>query len=239
MEQFLARIGPRTRVVAFSWVQFQTGTVIDISAVVAAARRVHAWVVVDGIQGLGAMPFDFEASGVDAICGGTHKWLLGPLGLGFFALRHERIAELEPLLYGAFTYGTSEDAVDPTRRPRMDAKRFEPGTPLVLSAVPSAASLELLLEIGLDHVATEALTLRMIVEKEARTRGYGVRPHGSITSPIITIIPRTSPAALQTELSRRGISVAVRAGGLRISPHAHNEPRHIDALFAALDELDR
>ena len=139
-ESVLTAIGPQTRVVAVSWVQFQTGAVLDLRAISDACRRHGAWLVVDAIQGLGVMPFDLLQLGVDAVCGGTHKWLCGPLGQGFLALAPGRAAELAPLLHGAMTYGTPEDAVDPSRPPRPDARRFEPGSPPLLSAAGAAAA---------------------------------------------------------------------------------------------------
>ena len=62
----------------------------------------------DAIQGLGVLPFDLTDLGVDIVCGGTHKWLGGPLWHGFLAMQPQRASELAPLLHGAMTYGTTD-----------------------------------------------------------------------------------------------------------------------------------
>lgn len=240
IERVLDAIGPRTRVVAASWVQFSTGSVLELPVLAQAAHTVGAWLVVDAIQGLGVIPFDLAASGADAVCGGSHKWLLGPLGHGFFALAPGRAAQLQPITHGAMTYGTPDDAVDPSRLPRTDSRRFEPGAPLALGAVGMAASIEVLLDVGITRVHREAMELADLVEAGARSRGLEVRrSSGAQASPIVTLVPRRRDArVIVEEMRTRGCSVAPRGGGVRVSPHCHNGPQHIERLFALWDELD-
>lgn len=249
-QRILEAIGARTRVVAVSWVQYSTGTMLPLRAL---ADAVHAhgsdrWLVVDAIQGLGVLPFDLGASGADAVCGGTHKWCLGPLGHGFLALAPGRGAELTPIAYGAMTYGTPDDVVDATRPARSnDPRRFEPGAPLVMGAVAGAASIELLLEIGIETVRREAIAIADRVMAAAHARGLRIieGTHvgcGDLRSPIVTLVPRHAPPPLLVDALRapgRNCSVAPRGGGVRVAPHAHNGPQHVDALFRHWDELDR
>jgi cysteine desulfurase / selenocysteine lyase len=243
--RLLEAIGERTRVVAVSWVQFSTGTTLDLRALADAAHARGAWLVVDAIQGLGVMPFDLAASGADAVCGGSHKWLLGPVGHGFLALAPGRAAALEPIMVGAMTYGTPDDPIDPARPPREDARRFEPGTPLAVGAIATAASIDLLLEIGVDRVNREALAAADLFAARADERGLGVRgaaatAGGAPRSPILTLLPRArDPKAIVDELRARGCSVAPRGGGVRVAPHAHNGPQHVERFFELWDALDR
>jgi selenocysteine lyase/cysteine desulfurase len=237
----VAAITSKTRVVAVSWVQYSTGASVDLRVLADAAHARGAWLVVDAIQGIGVVPFDLSSSGADAVCGGTQKWLLGPVGHGFLALAPGRAGELQPLLHGAMTYGTADDVVDPKKPPRMDPRRFEPGTPYSLGAVPAAASIELLLGIGLSRVHEEALRVSELVVKGGRDRGLEVRhDDGPARSPIVTLLPRHQPAKkIVDEMRARGCSLAPRGGGVRVSPHAHNGPQHIERFFALWDELDR
>lgn len=231
----------RTRVVAVSWVQFSSGACVDLARLAEAAHGVGAWLVTDAIQGIGVIPFDLRALGVDFVCGGSHKWLLGPVGLGFLAARPGLMQALTPLLYGAITYGTPDDAVDPHRQPRAEARRFEPGSPPVANAIAAAASVEALLGIGVARVMSEALALKLLLENGLVKRGYATRASGGggLASPITTFIPRTDPKALVTALAARGVSVAARGGGVRVAPHVICQAAHIERFFAHLDELDR
>lgn len=238
--RILAAIGPKTRVVTVSWVQFSTGAVLDLRALADAAHARGAWLVVDAIQGLGVIPFDMAASGADAVCGGTQKWTLGPVGHGFLALAPGRATELFPLMHGAMTYGTPDDPVDPSRPPRTDPRRFEPGTPLALGAVTGAASVELLLGIGIERVQLEALRMADLVADHARERGLEVRRHeGPVRGPIVTVVPKkASSKAMCDALRKEGCSVAPRGGGVRVSPHCHNGPQHLERFFALWDALE-
>jgi cysteine desulfurase/selenocysteine lyase len=231
-DALIAAIGPRTKVVAVSWVQFQTGAVVDLQRVVEAAHNVGAVVVVDAIQGLGILPFDMTALGVDAVCGGTQKWLLGPVGHGFLAVSDDLRQRLVPLMHGAYTYGTSDDPVDVTKATRADIRRFEPGTPLLFGAIVSAASIELLLQIGVARLNAEAVSITAQIVEEARQRGFGVQARSS--SPIVTIVPPGDHKALWTKLRNDDISLALRGGGLRIAPHAFNTAGDVKRVFAHL-----
>jgi selenocysteine lyase/cysteine desulfurase len=233
-DALVAAIGPQTKVVALSFVQFQSGATVDVARVVEAAHRHGAIVVVDAIQGLGMLPFDMTAMGVDAVCGGTHKWLLGPVGHGFLAVSSTLRERLVPILQGAITYGTPDDPVDPLRPMRTDIRRFEPGTPLLLGAIGGAASVELLLEVGQPRLWREASVVANHAVELARQRGWPVRARGA--APIVTVVPPGDPKGLAEMLREANISVGVRGGGLRLAPHAFNTTDELDRVFDVLDE---
>jgi selenocysteine lyase/cysteine desulfurase len=240
-ERLHAAITPRTRVVSVSWVQYQTGAVTDLMPLSAACRAVGAWLVVDAIQALGLFELDLQAMGIDAVAGGAHKWLCGPLGQGFLALAPGRAAELQPLMYGAMTYGTSEDAVDPARPARPDARRFEPGAPILLAGLGAAAAVELLQAHSPPRLHAAAIELADLLIAGLRARGAHVlSPHsGQRRSPIVTFRPRVADAAaverLHHGLLARRVACARRAGGIRLAPHAYNTEEDVERFFAALD----
>ncbi|MBI1947837.1 MAG: aminotransferase class V-fold PLP-dependent enzyme [Deltaproteobacteria bacterium] len=237
-ERLLAAVTPKTRVVAVSWIEFSTGAAADLRALADAAHRVGAWLVVDAIQGLGVIPFEMAASGADVVCGGAHKWLCGPLGLGFMVANADVRNALEPLLVSATTFGTPDDPVDAAKEPRRDRRRFEPGNPLVVTAAGAAGSVEHLFEVGINVVHAEALGLRSLVVEEALRRGFEVRPGGGpVQSPIVTFVPDVDPTKLVEGLREHGVSVAPRGGGVRVAPHAHNTVADVERLFALVDEL--
>lgn len=230
-----AAITPQTAVVAVSFVQFQTGAVVDLARVVDAAHKVGAVVVVDAIQGLGVVPFSMKQLGVDVVAGGTHKWLCGPVGHGFMAVTPALRERLVPQLHGAITYGTPDDHADAAKAPRSDIRRFEPGTPLAMGAVAGAASIELLLGIGVERLHKEACAVSDRVVEEARRRGFVVHPR--TTSPIVTFVPKGDVAAVLHHLRDEGVAVGGRGGGVRVAPHAFNSDDDVVRLFAAIDAV--
>ncbi|MFI6711753.1 aminotransferase class V-fold PLP-dependent enzyme [Nonomuraea sp. NPDC050478] len=83
-------LGPRTRVVAVTWVHSSTGVRLPIRAIadmLAEANRGRdeadrALLCVDGVHGFGAMADEMGDLGCDFMASGTHKWLFGPRGTG-------------------------------------------------------------------------------------------------------------------------------------------------------------
>ncbi|MFB4280145.1 aminotransferase class V-fold PLP-dependent enzyme [Nonomuraea sp. MTCD27] len=83
-------LGPRTRVVALTWVHSSTGVRVPVRAVadlLAEANRGRderdrALLCVDGVHGFGALADGVADLGCDFLASGTHKWLFGPRGTG-------------------------------------------------------------------------------------------------------------------------------------------------------------
>ena len=67
----------RTRLVACSHVSWMSGRLAP-----AELARLDVPVVLDGAQGVGAVPVDVRELGCDAYAGAGQKWLCGPDGLG-------------------------------------------------------------------------------------------------------------------------------------------------------------
>ncbi|NRQ30401.1 aminotransferase class V-fold PLP-dependent enzyme [Nonomuraea sp. NN258] len=83
-------LGPRTRVVAITWVHSSTGVrlpvraIADLLAEANKNRDEHdrALLCVDGVHGFGAIADGVGDLGCDFLSSGTHKWLFGPRGTG-------------------------------------------------------------------------------------------------------------------------------------------------------------
>jgi len=238
VDRLIDAISARTRVVALSWIQYQTGAQVELAPIAEACHRHGAWLVVDAIQGLGVVPFDLATSDADAVCGGCHKWLLGPLGHGFLGLAEGRAEELTPVLQGALSYGSPDDPYDLSRGLRTDARRFEPGAPPLLGATGGAAGARLLLELGVTEVNRAALEIADRVADAAEARGARVlSARGQAArSPITTFVPAAPLAEVQAALQRAGVACAARGGGIRVAPHAFNSEDDVARLVAALDE---
>jgi selenocysteine lyase/cysteine desulfurase len=249
IESLLAHASERTRVIAISWVQYQTGALTDLVKLAAFARPRGIFTVIDVIQGVGLLPFDFASSGLDAVCGGSHKWMCSPVGVGYLCLREELAMKLKPLMVGALTFGTCEDKADLCTSPKRDALRFESGSKQVLEIVALSASAKLLREAGPSLIATEAQRLAVKLRHGLEERGYGLStPPGlapssgqgtSLQSAIVNFTPGPrsplrSQAEMETALLRNKISFARRGPGLRLAPHAFNHDEDIEKALKIL-----
>lgn len=149
-EEVGAVAGPRTRAVALSHVAWSTGAVLDLEGAARAAARVGALVVVDGAQGVGAVPTDPRALGVDAYAVPGHKWLLGPEGLGALWVREESLERIG-MTYSGISSGTDHHA-DGTFTPHPGARRLEASTHPEFLVPGWTESLLWLEELGWDWV---------------------------------------------------------------------------------------
>ena len=240
LDELLSLIDSKTRVVAPSWVHWATGHRLDLAAVAERCRAVGALLVVDVIQGLGALTLDVERMGIDACAAATHKWLLGPEGLGVLYVSDRILERLRPARYGQrtvrhqFEWGRLELEFND------GAKRFEPGS-LPHAAIASlGAALELLAEIGGEDVERRVLALADLAARGLSGLGFQVvssrRPEER--SAIVTAVhARLDMAQVANTLRERGVVTAERLGRLRISPHAYNTEAEIDRLLRELATL--
>lgn len=241
VESIERAITPRTKIIATSWVQYRSGARIDLQPLTTLARARGIFTCADIIQGAGVIPFDFQASGLDAAAGGGHKWMMSGHGVGYLLLREDRLEDLEPLMVGAMTYGTPDDAVDVLRPWKADATRFEPGGKAFSVVMALGASAKLLRETGIQNVEREAERLTRQLQEGLEARGYVVAsPHGEkFRGAILNFV--SGPGAKLRELAEiektfvtAKVAYAKRPPGIRLSLHAMMQDEDVARVLALL-----
>jgi selenocysteine lyase/cysteine desulfurase len=234
----ISRISERTRIVAVPNVHWTDGSLLDLDAVVPAARRAGAAVVIDASQSLGAMPLDVSRLRPDFLVSVGYKWLLGPLGVGCLYV-DEQHREGEPLEENWINRGGSDDfasLVDYVEDYQAGARRFDVGERTSFGLVPMgiAAATQLLdwtvaevaagLRATTDRIAQQAGALGLVSSSPAE-RG----PH------MLGIeLPRDAASAIAGELSDAGVVASVRGNSLRIAPHLHTTVDDLERLANVL-----
>lgn len=241
MEKYLKAVTPKTKVIAFSWVQFMAGSRMeDVQHVIQIAKQKGIFVAVDIIQGFGLHPCDVWGWGADAVMGGSHKWLSAPVGVGFLAVRKNLISKFKPHTIGMYTYGTCDDLSDLACEPKRDALKFEPGSKQVLEITALGASIDVIQKTGVKVLETEALRLAKILRLGLIDLGYevvspfqGEQVH---STPFVNFKPKNAMTKqeLSEELNAKKIFHAVRGPGLRFTPHAFNDESDLEKALLAL-----
>lgn len=229
----------KVRAVVVSWVHYARGGRHDLAALAALAHQHGAILVVDVIQGLGVIPCDVGAWGVDAAVGGGQKWLLGPEGVGLLATTpelRERLRLREPGRGSMAEHG-HQFSFDPTLNPT--GRRFEGGSRNRAGIAGLGASTDLLAGVGIDtvwaHVDHWCDRLVTGLADLGATVVSDRSPAGR--SPIVTAtFGDADPVAIVERLVTRGVLAAPRGGGVRFSPHAWNNG---DDLAVTLEALGR
>lgn len=143
-----ALVSERTRIVSFTHQSNLLGTINPVADIVAAARSVGAWVLLDACQSVPHQPVDLSTVGADFAVFSGHK-MLGPLGIGVLWGTDEALAALPVFLGGGSMIGSvhlesSTYAAAP--------QKFEAGTPAAAQAVGLAAAVDYLTELGMANV---------------------------------------------------------------------------------------
>lgn len=242
VEALLSKVTERTRVIAFSWIQYRTGATTDIEEVTRFARSKGIFTCADVVQGVGQQPFDFAASGLDAACSGSHKWMAAAPSTGILLLRSEHHLSLQPIAIGAMTYGGANSFFSPDEPSKTDARRFEAGSKNLLDILALGASTKLFIEVGISRIAQEVDWLSRTLLHGLQARGYTVHsPHGRHhRGSIVNFTPGEATAArtldeIKTRLGSVPSTFGVRPPGIRLSPHAFNTASDIERVLQALD----
>ena len=246
--RLISAIGPRTRILALSWVRFQDGLKLDLRRVGSACLERGVHLIVDGIQGAGTVPLDLE--GLSAFATGGYKGLLAPEGLGFLWSEASFRQSLSP----SGSWLSVEDATD-FSRPSTDFQRawltdgraLEPGGPNLLHASALLESLRLINGTGVPVIAAhighlQGRLLDALEDSPWRAESHrlrGLLEAGRLGSFLSFHHGGRGADHLQDLLRsgyRRGIFASVREGYLRVAFHGFHTEADVDRVAAWLNE---
>jgi selenocysteine lyase/cysteine desulfurase len=233
-----AAIDKRTRVVSLSAVQFSNGFRLDLADVSEICHRRRVLLNLDGIQWLGCLHMDLRRYHVDFLSAGGHKWLLGPIGTGFFYCRHSSLELLRPPNVGYHSVDKDADHLDYDLTFRADAGRFEEALVNFPGIWGLDAAVKLLLKLGTEAVEKHVRGLCDLARDGLLRLGWEVVSPGGKNqrSAILTFRTHQSPASvLAKRLSEIGIDVSPRGDDIiRISPGIFNNENEIEAFVDAM-----
>lgn len=230
-----------TRLVAVSWVQYARGYRIDLAGLAELCHAHGALLCADIIQGVGAIPCELEAWGVDFAMADAHKFLLGPVGIGalYVAARHRDA--LRPLEPGWASVAHRDDYDHLELAYDDSARRFEGGTFNNLTIEGMGASIALLGAVGVESIWSHvdgmlehtADALADVGASVVSDRGAGRSANLAFT------VPGVEPTEACEALEAQGFVTAPRGGAVRVSPHGYNDADELGALVEAVAALGR
>jgi selenocysteine lyase/cysteine desulfurase len=237
-ESFAKHIDEQTKLVAITHVCFRNGARLDIPAIVKLARAKGALVLLDCYQSVGSVDIDVKALDVDFAVGGMLKYLLGTAGIGFLYARDSLVRSLHPTHTGWFAQENIFAMDISANRPSPTARRFEAGTPPVVSCYASEAGLKIMLEVGMPAIERRIRELtRRCMDKLREIDWASVTPDQDQRRGAMICVPSRASGPLSQELMRRSIVTSNRDDNLRVCFHFYNNDEDVDVLVEALREL--
>ena len=229
-ESIAQAVDARTRAVAISFVQYSNGCRNDLEGVGRLCRAHQMLFVVDGTQGVGAIRLDVERLGIDLLAVSAHKWMLGPLGIGFVHCSERALAALRVPVVGwlsvreAFRFDYELDLPE-------DAARFEPGTENAVGLRGLGGTLELMETLGFEWIEQRVLALTNRLVERLRSLNcevMGPRNAERRSGIVVFRSPHHATETLHERLSGENVVCSVRNGGIRLSPHYYNNESELD-----------
>ena len=230
-------VNRRTRLVSVALVSHQNGFRHDLKPLADLAHAHGAWLYTDAIQGAGAIAIDVRASGVDALCSGTYKWLHAGFGVAPFYVRSDRLDRLAIDRFGALH-------VERTRPGNQfdlytTARKVEYATLAFGAVYELGAALAYLEKVGIARIEDQVCGLAARLQHGLRERGLEVLTPAGNRSPIVAFRVPGDPAAARRLVQQAGVQVSAREGGtqIRVSPALFNTEADVEAFLSIAERI--
>jgi cysteine desulfurase/selenocysteine lyase len=243
---FAALLGPRTKLLAVTWVSNAFGTVVPVREMAAAVAAAGALVLIDAAQAIPHFAIDLQDLGADFLVFSGHK-VYAPTGVGVLWGRADLLNALPPWRGGGemikevtFEASTYNDL----------PFKFEAGTPNIAGPICLAAALDYVNQLGLPAIAEhESILIRTAADALSKIPGlriYG--PEGRVGA-LSFALENAHHYDLGTLLDQMGIAVRTGhhccqplmarfgvTGTTRASFALYNTLEDVDALAAGVEK---
>jgi len=233
VDQFVAAIGDRTRVLSFTHISNITGFRTPLAEICTAVRKrkddVH--IHVDGAQTWGAVDIDLGSIDCDSFSGSAHKWFMGPREVGLLYVRERHIDRIWPNIVSIPWGRTIDDAPQGARKFDALGQRDDAA---IASLADAAGFHEAMTPVGVE--AKSAMIAQLLREglEEVGVSFVSTADPAFTSSIIILKAPRETTRQLVSRVFEdAGVQVAP-VGGLRLSPHIYNTADHVDRVIVAV-----
>jgi selenocysteine lyase/cysteine desulfurase len=240
-ESVLNAISPKTKVVSMPHVHWTDGTLFDLQAIRKRTDEENAFLIIDGTQSVGALPFSVQEIKPDALICAGYKWLLGPYSLGL-AYYGEQFHSGTPIENNWMNHRGSENfsnLVNYNPLFKEKALRYDVGesSNFILTPMLSEAIRQLLLwtpEAIQEYC--KAITKKPL--ERLQQNGFYIEDTKFRASHLFGIyLPeRANIEQLKATLSEKNIVVSYRGKALRVSPNVYNSESELNRLVDCLLE---
>lgn len=245
VDAFESLLTENTKLVAFPHVSNALGTVNPIAELTRLAKKVGAWVLVDGAQGIAHGGVDVQSIGCDFYAFSGHK-LFGPTGIGVLWGKKDVLEDwpvwqvggemISDVTYQSATWGALPN-------------RLEAGTPNIAGAIGLGAAVEWFRALNTDDVQAHEQQLLAAATERAQALD-GMRIIGTAPDKVGVLsfmLGDSHPADVGFILDRQGVAIRTGdncaqplmkrfgiPGTARASFSIYNTLEEVDMLFSAL-----
>jgi aspartate aminotransferase-like enzyme len=227
---------PATKGVFLQASETSTGAAHDVRAIGTAVAKTGAVLVVDAITGLGTMPLEIDAWGLDVVIGGSQKAFMIPPGLAFMSVSPKawKLAETATLPHFYFNLKKEKKSGD------AGESSWTPATALILAL---AEALRYVKQLGMANLIENAQMLARATRAAVESLGLELFAAGCPGSSVTAVkAPKgmDSGVIVKEFKSRFGSIIANGQGSMKgqIFRIAHLGYFDFADLFAVIAELE-
>lgn len=241
LEDIVEKITSQTRLLSISYVQFLSGYRVNLNEIGKICHARHVIFAVDAIQGLGAMPIDFERDGIDFLASGGHKWAMSPMGSGIVAIKPSLMDKLDPVLVGWLSVENAWNMLDYDLTLQPTAQRYEIGTPNWIGIIGLNAAFRIFSEIGIETISRKILLLTDHLKTQLLSEGFEPYLNTDLdhASGILSIKGLHNVSVIAARLADENIVVAPRDQLIRVAPHFYNTIDEITQFVQVLKKVTK
>jgi selenocysteine lyase/cysteine desulfurase len=232
VELFTKAFTPRTRLVAITHVSSNSGDLLPVAQLCAAARARGILSLIDGAQAFGVLDLDLSAMQPDFYSGSMHKWPCGPKEKGLLYVNKAVHDRLHPMVVGVYA-----GAVGISRTLESHGQRDDAAVAALTDALKFHGS------IGRAVIEKRSrLLAQALMEGLAKLPGVKLwtHPDPSRSAAIVIFQPGAlDPVKLTAALAQNEKIVGTARAtahnpGIRLAPHFYNTMDEMDRVVAAI-----
>ncbi len=240
-DAILNAIDTSTVVVAIPHVHWVDGTKFDLKAIRKRTNEVGAYLIVDGTQSVGALPFDIELFDVDALICGGYKWLLGPYSLGLAYFNH-KFDHGEPLEENWLARKDSDNfakLVDYEPNYKPYAHKYSVGESSNFALLPMLIeSIQQLNTWGQENIQSYCENISKKAIQQISEMGGNIESSAFRGNHLfgVQLGSAFEIDILQKAFKKNNVFVSQRGNAIRIAPHVYNSVGDFEKLVGCFEE---
>lgn len=238
-ELILESINNNTKLVACGHIHWADGTLFDLPAIQKKTKEVGAWLVIDGTQSIGALPFDVQEIEPDALIAAGYKSMMGPysIGMAYYSSTFDGGNPIEENWINRFESENFANLVNYNENYQPQALRYEVGEHSNFILVPMLLeALKVLNNLSAENIKNYCDEIVQEYADKLIAHGFWVEDQEYRASNLFGIRLPDSMTMYEarTRLSEANVFVSYRGDCIRVSPNIYNTKEDLDVLVQAL-----
>jgi selenocysteine lyase/cysteine desulfurase len=230
-------VDKKTRLLSVAWVSHQTGYRHDLAALAQLAHSYNSMIYADIIQGVGMLPFDVKAAGLDFCAAGSYKWMLGSFGVAMFYIRESLLDRFTPDRFGFFHVVRKRGELE--HEIYADGRKFMYGTPAFGPVYQLSAGIDYIMQVGVEEISKHVIGLAHYLRDGLDQLGFELLTPAGNQSAIVAFKHGFEPSKIKARLAAENIHVNFREADtqIRIGSTLFNNSADLDLFLGVLDAL--